>query len=128
MTEAYPNMTSDENPTIQPMAETPVNKTAIQSSDFLLVPFWNDQSINFYGLWVNQSEISYFYKGETAPELVTAGPGSQFPYSRLASLNPENGPTFSLYHQIDGTAFAEDVWDGPTATLRNSTKFSIGWT
>lgn len=38
-------------------------------------------------------------------------PGNKFPFARLASvITPDNSITY-LYHQMDGTTFAEEQWD-----------------
>ncbi|CAF9916808.1 MAG: hypothetical protein ALECFALPRED_010873 [Alectoria fallacina] len=52
----------------------------------------------------------------TRPISLTPGPspntpGNEFPFGRLASvITPDNSITY-LYHQINGTAFAEEQWD-----------------
>ena len=37
-------------------------------------------------------------------------PKPSYPYKRLAGLGGYNSTSFSVYHQVNATSFAEDVW------------------
>lgn len=41
----------------------------------------------------------------------TALPNSSFPFARLASVRSADGTATFVYHQINGTTFAEEQWD-----------------
>ena len=47
--------------------------------------------------------------GAKADPLLPATPMSSFPFARLASVTSSS--TTFLYHQINGTTFAEEQWD-----------------
>ena len=60
-----------------------------------------------YALWVNGTDLSF--------ELSTGlkiPPSSPFPHTRMALTNPTNSTALYLYHQINATTIAEDIWDG----------------
>ncbi|KAM0800348.1 hypothetical protein BDR22DRAFT_972912 [Usnea florida] len=59
-------------------------------------------------IWINGTQptlVPWGYHG--GPTL----PSNEFPFKRLASFNSADGLTTFLYHQMNGTTFAEEVWD-----------------
>ncbi len=72
---------------------------------------------------INQSDIALFgafaiWINRTQPVIVTfdkdqntTPPDSAFPYTRLASITLSDLSFTYLYHQINGTTFAEEQWD-----------------
>ena len=56
----------------------------------------------FDAIWIN---------GTQPVTLVNAPPNISFPFTRLASLDSADQTTTFLYHQINGTTFAEEQWD-----------------
>ncbi|MCJ1479151.1 hypothetical protein MMC13_007835 [Lambiella insularis] len=76
-----------------------------------------------YGFWVNGTTLSSItsFGNDVYP---TTSPSSQFPYTRLASTSPGNGTEILLYHQINDTAFAEDVYD-TSGGVWSSSSFTI---
>ncbi|KAL9593956.1 MAG: hypothetical protein Q9219_007294 [cf. Caloplaca sp. 3 TL-2023] len=84
---------------------------SIQDSDLLIL----DQNLspgldglNYfspYYFWVNGTGLS----PETVP--LTTMPDAPFPFKRLAGFSPAFGKRFILYHQLNGTAVGEEVYD-----------------
>lgn len=75
---------------------------------------------------IHQSDIARFGKNSlsaiwingTQPVLITSGlgphptlPSNEFPFKRLASVASSDGSRTFLYHQMNGTTFAEEQWD-----------------
>ena len=70
--------------------------TSIQQSDIAMFG-------SSYAIWING----------TQPALINADqtPNNSFPFSRLASVTLADQSATFLYHQINGTTFAEEQWD-----------------
>ena len=83
----------------------------IQNSDLSLTNAWF--------LWVNNATLMDA-NGNNVP-----APLSPFPYSRFSTSNVGTGSNFYLYHQINGTTFAEDLFDSSIGHFTSSF-FSIG--
>ncbi|MCJ1479311.1 hypothetical protein MMC13_007996 [Lambiella insularis] len=60
-------------------------------------------------LWVNGTNLILQTVGYGS--LPTGPPESPFPYTRLAISAPANSTSFHLYHQINSSALAEDLFD-----------------
>ena len=75
---------------------------------------------------INQSDIAIFgssdiggiwINGTQPVPILTAGfnaatvPDNKFPFKRLASVTSTDNSASYLYHQINGTTFAEEQWD-----------------
>lgn len=43
-------------------------------------------------------------------------PSNEFPFTRLASVTLTDGSATYLYHQMNGTTFAEEQWDDTLRT------------
>ena len=83
-----------------------------------------DSTIQDYSS-IYQSDIAIFGDGniilinDTRPVLVVVDsalgapkpPNNLFPLARLASITLTDGSYSYLYHQINGTTFAEEQWD-----------------
>lgn len=70
-------------------------------------------------IWINGTQPLGFPLLNLEPGLRTTGtPTGPFPFARLASVTSQS--LTYLYHQINGTTFAEETWDdtegswGPT--------------
>ena len=70
---------------------------------------------------IRQSDIAMFdshcalWINGTEPALINGDPSTapkrSFPFARLASVTLAGQSTTFLYHQINGTTFAEEQWD-----------------
>lgn len=75
----------------------PANLTSIHQSDIAVFGSFN-------AIWING----------TQPIIVNphdAEPDSVFPFARLASVTLADQSATFLYHQLNGTTFAEEQWD-----------------
>lgn len=75
---------------------TDMNKITTRHSDVAVI-----QPENFF--WVNGTQ--------PVMSLNSAPPESSFPFARLASATVSDLSTTYLYHQINGTTIAEELWD-----------------
>jgi len=57
-------------------------------------------------VWVNATKLV-----SEDPLDLASSPISPFPYARLAVITPSNGKVFYLYHQINASILAEDIYD-----------------
>lgn len=77
------------------------NDTSIGRSDIAIF----GGSGNFFAFWING----------TQPTIVgqqgAGTPDTAFPFARLASVTLADESATFLYHQINGTTFAEEQWD-----------------
>ena len=67
-----------------------------------------------YGIWINGTQpVLVTFSGDGTPPL----PSNEFPFTRLASISTagittsDGITTTYLYHQMNGTTFAEEEWD-----------------
>ena len=81
----------------------PRGYNSIQQSDIALFN-------TFYGIWINGTQPVLINNLDLASVLVSL-PVNEFPFKRLASVNSTDGSTTYLYHQINGSTFAEEAWD-----------------
>ena len=58
----------------------------------------------------------YLWINGTRPVGPSTLPDNTFPFERLASINSADQSTTFLYHQINGTTFAEEQWDNAEGT------------
>lgn len=73
--------------------------------------FVNDPSARSYtlfGFWVNGTNLAAYTTRNIG---LSTRPKSPFPYSRLAGTVSANGSEVLLYHQVNGTGWAEDVYN-----------------
>ena len=61
------------------------------------------------GIWVNGTQPALIQPENT--ESASLLPSNHFPFKRLASVSLADGSATYLYHQINGTTFAEEEWD-----------------
>lgn len=66
---------------------------------------------SIYGFWVNGSNLTWIM--QTLHR--TTKPQSPFPFTRLANTSSENSNILYMYHQINETIVAEDLYDDTTA-------------
>ncbi|KAM0800260.1 hypothetical protein BDR22DRAFT_256058 [Usnea florida] len=64
-----------------------------------------------YALWINQTRPTIL---DSDPSVLL--PNNTFPFSRLASTTSPDFAYTYLYHQINGTTFAEEQWDSSMQT------------
>ena len=55
-------------------------------------------------IWVNKSKPEALYNTYNVPK-------NTFPFARLASVTTLDNQTTYLYHQINGTTFAEELFE-----------------
>ena len=79
-----------------------LNQTSIRHSDIAMLG-------SYYAIWINGTK-PVLYNSDTAA-LDTVLPDNAFPFARLASVTLADESATFLYHQIDGTTFAEEQWD-----------------
>ena len=62
-----------------------------------------------YAIWINHTNPAVVVQdnSEKAPK----PPDKAFPFARLASITSADDSYTYLYHQINGTTFAEEQWD-----------------
>lgn len=77
------------------------NLTSIHQSDIALFG-------PYYGIWINGTQPVLiqmeYYPAATVPY-------NEFPFTRLASVTLNDQSATYLYHQMNGTTFAEEQWD-----------------
>ena len=101
----------------------PTNFTAIEKPDFVQATKYTSGTLRgSYGLWVNGTTLSYVWIGYL--EDFGGVPISPCPYTRLATTTPNGSTAFYMYHQINVSTMAEDIWDSGRATW-SSTNISI---
>ena len=92
---------------------TPVNYSSLNQSDVAL--FGSD-----YALWINGTQPASF-PGTQGAVL----PDHTFPFARLASAYSVNQAATFLYHQMNGTTFAEEQWDNVAFEWTTSAYFTV---
>ena len=106
---AYPATATQAVPT--PTSTTAAyNETIIGDVDIAQV-FVNNPSSDSYtlfGFWVNGTELAAYTTKNIG---LSTQPQSPFPYSRLAGATGGNSSNVYLYHQINGTFLAEDMYN-----------------
>lgn len=60
------------------------------------------------GIWINGTQPALI---QTEYDESTTLPSNEFPFTRLASVTLTDGSATYLYHQMNGTTFAEEQWD-----------------
>ena len=73
---------------------------SLQQSDMAMILNKVDQG----GIWINKSQPV------TEDNLLNT-PKNTFPFARLASASTLDNQTTYLYHQMNGTTFAEEAYD-----------------
>ena len=84
-----------------------INQTSIRHSDIAMF------GLN-YAIWINGTKPVLYNSGLAA--LDTVLPDNAFPFARLASVTLADKSATFLYHQINGTTFAEEQWDKTSST------------
>ena len=99
-----------------------IDVAAIEKSDWVQIVVGNLSSFNDlwpYYLWVNGTTLSSFYDPDVS--MFNNPPTSAFPYTRLAATTTDGSTAFYLYHQINESIIAEDVWDRALGSWSSST-------
>ncbi|CAD6590287.1 MAG: hypothetical protein ASARMPREDX12_004243 [Alectoria sarmentosa] len=102
--------TPTNNPTSLSLHSASYNESLIGDVDIAQV-FVNDPSslsYTLFGFWVNGSDLAAYTTNNIA---LSTRPESSFPYSRLAGAVGGNGSEVLLYHQVNKTGWAEDVYN-----------------
>ena len=68
----------------------------------------SSDSYTLFGFWVNGTSLAAYTTRNIG---LSTMPKSPFPYSRLAGTTVGNSSNIYLYHQINGTAIAEDMYN-----------------
>ena len=98
-----------------------IDTTLLKRSDWVQPVIGNLSSIYdiySYYLWVNGITLSGIF--DTTAPILDSPPASPFPYARLATTTPDNSEAFYLYHLINQSTFAGDVWDQSLGTWSSS--------
>ena len=119
------------------MASLNANKLDITQVSLQTDTTQGGQSVEVYGLMVNDTTLEFLYFFDVASNIwkfgpaiagseattPKAAPASPFPYAKLTSIDTDFD-TFIIFHQINSTAFVEDEYN-TTSGQWNSTFFSI---
>ena len=62
---------------------------------------------SYSAIWINGTQSALITAFSPKPTL----PSNEFPFKRLASVTSTDGSITYLYHQMNGTTFAEEQWD-----------------
>ena len=92
------------------------NESSVQQSD---ITIFNKE----YFIWITNGKPAVLIPSE---EPVPKLPDNAFPFTRLASLTLADG-SYYLYHQINGTTFAEEQWDGTLQAWTATEYISISY-
>lgn len=68
----------------------------------------NSDSYTLFGFWVNGTDLAAYTTKNIG---LSTQPQSSFPYKRLAGTTSGNGSDIYLYHQINQTSIAEDMYN-----------------
>ncbi|MCJ1279240.1 hypothetical protein MMC21_007064 [Puttea exsequens] len=68
----------------------------------------SSKSYTLFGFWVNGTNLAAYTTKNIG---LSTQPQSAFPFSRLAGTTVGGGSDIFLYHQINGTSFAEDTYN-----------------
>lgn len=61
-------------------------------------------------IWINRTRPILIYD-LNGPAFIPVPPNNTFPFTRLAAATSSDQSTTSVYHQINGTTFAEETYD-----------------
>ena len=65
-----------------------------------------------FTIWINHTRPVVDVQDYVGPPIAPLKPpNNKFPFARLASITLADGSYSYLYHQINGTTFAEEQWD-----------------
>ena len=106
---AYPATATQAVPT--PTSTTAAyNESVIGDVDIaqVFVNNANSDSYTLFGFWVNGTELAAYTTKNIG---LSTQPQSPFPYSRLAGTTGGGSSNVYLYHQINGTFLAEDMYN-----------------
>lgn len=108
---AYPASSTATSPVPAPTGTSAAyNETLLGDVDIAQV-FVNNadsQSYTLFGFWVNGTDLAAYTTKNIG---LSTQPQSKFPFSRLAGTTVGNSSDVYLYHQINGTSIAEDLYN-----------------
>ncbi len=95
---------------------TPTSTTAAYNETLIgdvniaqvLVNNQNSDSYTLFGFWVNGTDLAAYTTKNIG---LSTQPQSPFPYRRLTGTTVGNGSEIFLYHQINQTSIAEDMYN-----------------
>ena len=82
------------------------DRVSIRQSD---IAVFGNQS--WGAIWINGTQPVLMSFGSFPQPML---PSNEFPFKRLASVTSTDGSATYLYHQMNGTTFAEEQWDDKT--------------
>ncbi|KAL9066904.1 MAG: hypothetical protein Q9161_007236 [Pseudevernia consocians] len=102
--------TATSLPSTPSLQSASYNESLIGDVDIAQVFVNNPTSLSYtlFGFWVNGSDLAAYTTKNIG---LSTQPKSSFPYSRLAGAVGGNGTDVLLYHQVNQTAWAEDVYN-----------------
>ncbi|KAL8786987.1 MAG: hypothetical protein Q9195_007965 [Heterodermia aff. obscurata] len=75
-----------------------------------------------YGFWVNGTTLVQLGdRGNSNFFTVPSLPRSPFPFARMAGLSDTNSSSMFIYHQLNASAFVEELWDGSEGVWTSNT-------
>lgn len=108
---AYPASSTQTAPVPTPTGTSAAyNETLIGDVDIaqVFVNNANSDSYTLFGFWVNGTDLAAYTTKNIG---LSTQPQSRFPYSRLAGTTVGTSSNIYLYHQINGTFVAEDMYN-----------------
>ena len=87
----------------------PSKHTSLHQSDLAMIGVTYDEA---FPIWINDTKPAIFFDKwvPVSKQPVPNWPENAFPFTRLASvITPDKSITY-LYHQMNGTTFAEEQW------------------
>ena len=89
------------------LASTPPSKDYVSIHQSDITGFGSQSPL---ALWINGTQPALIPTVTEYTESATL-PSNEFPFKRLASVTSTDGSATYLYHQMNGTTFAEEQWD-----------------
>lgn len=80
-----------------------------------------------FTMWINDTKPAIFFDKAVpvSKQPVPNWPENAFPFTRLASvITPDQSITY-LYHQMNGTTFAEEQWDNSVTDWGSATYINV---
>lgn len=86
------------------LASTPPSREFTPNKQSDIASFGSSQ----YGIWINGTQSVLI---QMEYDQAATVPDNEFPFTRLASVTLADYSATYLYHQMNGTTFAEEQWD-----------------
>ena len=108
---AYPASATESAIIATPTSTTAAYNETLLGDVNIAQVFVNNQNSNSYtlfGFWVNGTDLAAYTTKNIG---LSTQPQSPFPHKRLAGTTVGGGSDIYLYHQINQTVFAEDMYN-----------------